>query len=84
VHVGGDPDRIADILPLDEGEDVGEFKLAAARAPPSPCAIDSWPQRLSLSWTRGNDSGMSQAMTFHSAVEALSSRLSHATCAGAK
>ena len=38
MHVGGDPDRVADAGMLDERQQLGDLELAP-RGGPSPCAI---------------------------------------------
>ena len=83
MHVGGEPDRVADAGVLDEGEQVGDLELAAARRP-----VDALRDRLDAPFavevrrSTISPSGMSAAITFQVAREFISSRLSHATCCG--
>jgi hypothetical protein len=69
VHVGGDPDRIANAGMLDEDQEIGDLAFAATRG----AAIAS---------PLTTPSGRSAAMIFQVACELMSSRLSQDVCAG--
>src|SRR5262245_44489635 len=72
VHVGGDPDRIADAGMLDEGEEIGDLDLAPARAAVA----------LRDRVAAHHADRKSAAMIFQVACELINSRLSQDTCVG--